>query len=145
MQLFPSSTRPAAGGSVAGTRRGVAVVEMAVVLPVLFMLIIGAIEFGRAVMVTNVLTTAAREGARAGVVPGSNNTEVTTNIHNMLTSAGLPASQATIVIKVNGTVANVSTAKTGDTVSVNVTMAYGDVAWLATPFILNKTDILGAE
>ena len=48
--------------------RGNAVVEMALILPILLLLVFGITEFGRAWMVVNVLTTAAREGARLAVV-----------------------------------------------------------------------------
>jgi Flp pilus assembly protein TadG len=48
--------------------RGNAVVEMALILPILMILMFGITEFGRAWMTVNVLTTAAREGARLAVV-----------------------------------------------------------------------------
>ena len=48
--------------------RGNAVVEMALILPILLLLVFGITEFGRAWMVVNILTTAAREGARLAVV-----------------------------------------------------------------------------
>ena len=53
------------------TRRAAAVVEFAVVAPVLFLLVFGMIEFGRMVMVQQVLTNASREGARVGILDGS--------------------------------------------------------------------------
>jgi Flp pilus assembly protein TadG len=46
--------------------RGAAMVEMAIALPVLIMLFLGMIDFGRAVFLYNNLTNAAREGARYG-------------------------------------------------------------------------------
>ena len=55
-------------GSLRAQVGGAATVEMAVVAPVLFMLILGSIEFGRSMQVTNVLTSAAREGARLSLV-----------------------------------------------------------------------------
>ncbi len=49
-------------------RRGAAVVEFAVVAPVFFLLVFGMIEFGRAIMVQQILTNASREGARVAVL-----------------------------------------------------------------------------
>jgi Flp pilus assembly protein TadG len=118
---------------------------MAVVAPLLFALILGAIEFGRAVMVTNVLTAACREGARAGVVPRSDNTEVLAAVNSMLTGSGIDASKATKEIRVNGTVADVSTAVGGDQVSVRVTIPYGDVTWLPTTLFISKTSTVGGQ
>ena len=49
-------------------QRGAAVVEFAIIFPVLVMLIFGVIDFGRAFFLRNNLVAAAREGARAGAV-----------------------------------------------------------------------------
>ncbi|MFZ3171746.1 MAG: TadE family protein [Carboxydocellales bacterium] len=51
-----------------GGERGQAMVEMALVLPVLILLIFGIVEFGRVFNAYLIVTNAAREGARAGVV-----------------------------------------------------------------------------
>lgn len=45
--------------------RGAAAVEMALVLPVLLMLLVGIVEFGQAYYTKIALTSAARDGARA--------------------------------------------------------------------------------
>jgi len=48
--------------------KGQALVEMAIILPLLVLLVMGIFEFGRAMYIKNTLTHAARAGARAGVV-----------------------------------------------------------------------------
>jgi Flp pilus assembly protein TadG len=48
--------------------RAAAVVEFAIIFPVLAMLIFGVIDFGRAFFLRNNLVAAAREGARVGAV-----------------------------------------------------------------------------
>jgi Flp pilus assembly protein TadG len=48
--------------------RGQAVIELALVLPLLLIVVFGITEFGRAWMTMNVLTSAAREGVRLAVV-----------------------------------------------------------------------------
>jgi Flp pilus assembly protein TadG len=48
--------------------RGAAAVEFALVLPVLLMIVLGAIDWGWYFYVRQVVTNAAREGARAGAV-----------------------------------------------------------------------------
>jgi hypothetical protein len=48
--------------------RGVALVEFAMVLPLLLVLVFGIIDFGRAFQTWITLTNAAREGARLGTV-----------------------------------------------------------------------------
>src|SRR3990172_3039118 len=47
-----------------GARRGAAVTEFAIVAPVFFLMVIGFLEFGRALMVQQVLINASRVGAR---------------------------------------------------------------------------------
>ncbi|MES3032393.1 MAG: TadE/TadG family type IV pilus assembly protein [Gemmatimonadota bacterium] len=49
-------------------RDGAAMVEFAIIAPLLFVLIFGIIDFGRAFFLYNNLTNAAREGARLGAV-----------------------------------------------------------------------------
>ena len=49
-------------------RRGATIVEFALVAPLLFLVVIGMVEFGRMVMVQQILTNASREGARQGIL-----------------------------------------------------------------------------
>jgi Flp pilus assembly protein TadG len=51
---------------IARSERGQALIEMAVVVTLLFFLVMGIVEFGRAFMVTSMITHAARDGARFG-------------------------------------------------------------------------------
>jgi Flp pilus assembly pilin Flp len=48
--------------------RGTAVVEFALVMPILFLLMLGIIDFGRALVYYNQLTQLASQGARAAAV-----------------------------------------------------------------------------
>lgn len=49
-------------------RRGQSLAEFALVLPVLLLLFMGILDFGRAVFAYNTLSNAAREGARVAIV-----------------------------------------------------------------------------
>lgn len=55
---------------------GAAMVEFALVAGLLFLLIFGIIDFGRALFLYNNLTNAAREGARVGAVDPNNTARV---------------------------------------------------------------------
>ena len=48
--------------------KGVAIVEMAIVLPLLIIIVFGIIEFGFIIYDKAMITNASREGARAGIV-----------------------------------------------------------------------------
>ena len=56
--------------SIARDQRGAAIVEAAIILPVVLLIMAGIFEIGRAYQTYQVLTNAAREGARAAVVSG---------------------------------------------------------------------------
>lgn len=51
--------------------RGQEIVEYALILPLFLLLTFGIIDFGRTVFAYNSISHAAREGARAGVVPSA--------------------------------------------------------------------------
>jgi len=70
-------------------RRGVAVVELAVVSPLLFALLFGIIEFGWLFTVQHTMVSAAREGARVGVLQGSTLEEVEAQIRAFLAPMNL--------------------------------------------------------
>ena len=122
-------------------RRAAAVVEFAVVAPLLFALVLGIIEFGRAMMVLELLNNAARAGCRAGVLSGSTNTDVNSAITTALTGSGVNSPSTTI--DVNGSQADVSTAQTGDTISVTVSVGADAVTWLPVPQFLGGKTLTG--
>jgi hypothetical protein len=70
--------------------KGNAVLEFALILPLLLLILFGITEFGRAIMTTNVLNSAAREGARlAAVSPLSDSLAVRTRIVEVLDAANV--------------------------------------------------------
>jgi Flp pilus assembly protein TadG len=68
---------------------GQALVEMALVLPVLILIVVAIFDFGRAVFAFNSISNAAREGARIGIVDQS------TGSSGALVAAEEAAKQAT--------------------------------------------------
>jgi Flp pilus assembly protein TadG len=83
---------------IAKSVTGQAMVEFALVAPLLLMLVIGVFEFGRAWNDYQVITEAARAGARAAVVADAGVTQdsVVATIRNALSRAGLNPSGANI-------------------------------------------------
>jgi Flp pilus assembly protein TadG len=63
-------------------RRGAAATEFAIVAPVFFLMIIGFIEVGRALMVQQVLINASRVGARMASTTGSTSSGVQTAVQD---------------------------------------------------------------
>lgn len=83
--------------SFARENRGQSVIEFALVLPLLLVLLFGITEFGRAWMTMNVLTSAAREGARLAVVTAPDEAAVTARVRDVCTSAGIDAASITSI------------------------------------------------
>src|SRR5947209_7591507 len=70
--------------------RGGAMVEMALLIPLFTMFVFGQIEASRAGMVAQLLTNAAREGARVAVLPDTtDSTAVTDRVNQVLAGSGL--------------------------------------------------------
>jgi Flp pilus assembly protein TadG len=77
------------------SRRGAVAVEAAFVLPLLLLLMFGVWEVGRLVQVNQLLTNAAREGARVAAGGYINGTGVTVSavqqaVRDYMTASGLP-------------------------------------------------------
>jgi len=99
-------------------------VEFALVLPIMLLILMGTVEFGRIMSVSQMLNSAAREGARAATLPGASNITVQDRVNQELASAGLPNG----IIEL--TPSDVTTANRNDPVTVRVTLPYSDIAWM---------------
>ena len=114
-------------------RRGAATVEFAIVAPIFFFVIlIPMIEFGRAMVVASAVASAAEVGCRQAVLAdiGNSNSKITTavtnNIRDVLGTQITPG----VTVQVNGAQADISTAVSGSSVSVTVSVPYDNVSWL---------------
>ena len=115
-------------------RCGAAVVEFALIAPVMILLTMGMMEMGRVVMVQQILVNASREGARLAVLPGATTAEVVNQVNQELISQTIPG--ATI----STTPADLSTAQAGTAVTVTVSVPAASVSWVPNPvFTVDKT------
>jgi Flp pilus assembly protein TadG len=73
-----------------GGQRGQALIETALTLPIVLVLSISIFEFGRALQVWQLLTNAAREGARVAILPGATDDTVRTRVLAYMNAGGLP-------------------------------------------------------
>lgn len=117
--------------TAARRRLGAAMVEFAVVAPVFFLVIIAMVEFGRMIMVQQVMTNATREGARRAVIEGATEQEVRTLVENYLTNTGVNG--ATVDV----TPSDLLTLGFGDDVRVEVAIPFNSVSWAGSPRFLD--------
>ena len=75
---------------------GQSLAEFAILLPVLMGVVVGIFEFGRAWNIDQVLTNAAREGARLAVIPTSSENDVIGAVEDRLADAALDPALANI-------------------------------------------------
>jgi Flp pilus assembly protein TadG len=115
-------------------RRGAAIVEFAVVVPVFFILVFGLVDIGRGFMVRALLANAARAGCRTGSLPSKANTDIQATINTTLNGQGIYGTSTAITV--NGNSVDAATAQTGDQVSVTLSVPVGNISWLPGTYYL---------
>ncbi len=100
--------------------RGQALLETALTLPLLLLVSVSIFEFGRAYQTWQVLTNAAREGARVAVLPNALADDVRARAVAYMTSGQLPdAGSATVDVDQNATISIGATTATASLVTVS--------------------------
>ena len=100
-------------------QRGTALIEMAFTLPLLLLISVGIIEFGRAFQTWQIVTNAAREGARVAVLPGYSDSMVTSRVQQYIQVGVLGPATPTIAIQRNVSVSYGTGTATGSKVTVS--------------------------
>lgn len=101
-------------------------VEFALLLPVFLMLVMGVIDIARAYSALQVVTNAAREGARTAIIPTTAPAAVTTTVNVYLTAGG---QTGCVTAGVNlGTAGNA-----GDTTTVTVSCNFNTLTGSLIP------------
>ena len=136
-----SQRRCACRQRFAGHRRGAVMLEFAFVLPLFLMLVLGIIEVGRLLMVTQLVTEASRAACRLAVLAGATATDVTNEATESLQAGGISSSAVTVTITgqtaVGGPIdqpINLATISEGCAVSVKVEVTFATVAWVTPTF-----------
>ena len=115
--------------SVQGSRRrfrserGAALIEAALTLPLLLLVCVGIIEFGRLYQTWQVMTNAAREGARIAVLPAPANSGVDSRVRQYLQMGGL-MSDSSVGVDVDPVNVSLGAAGTASGSTVTVTYPY---------------------
>jgi Flp pilus assembly protein TadG len=128
-----------------GSDRGTALIEAALTLPILLLVMVGIFEMGRMFQTWEVVSNAAREGARLAILPSTTTSTVSGAVHSYMTNGQLSnADSASVAVdKASSYVAN------GVTVSASLVtvdypfdfMVLGPVARLVQPSSTNGQSI----
>ena len=113
------------------SRRGATAVEIAIILPVFFTILIGAYDATRVNMLRHTAQAAAYEGARRGIIPGANVSEIEADCQFVAQSCGA----RNINIQVNPRSINNQTPE----IEVTVEIPLRQNTLIASPFFGNTT------
>ena len=119
-------------------RYGIAAVEFAVIAPIFFLMVVGILEFGRALMVQQVIVSAARVGARQAITLNATTAGVTTTVTGYADNAAVPG----VSVVVNP---SPDTAAAGDVITVTTTVNFDQVSWMPTPWFLGGKTLTSAS
>jgi Flp pilus assembly protein TadG len=135
--------------------KGQALIEMALVLLLLFVVVFGITEFGRYLFYWNTFNNAARAGVRQAVVlpdlvtddPNITGTSCVTCVKKILadslSSANITATTVTVTIYDKATGAPKSPAQNGDRVEVKVSWTFNILTGSLIPFFSGSRPIVG--
>jgi hypothetical protein len=112
-------------------RSAVAAVEMAFIVPVLALFMIGMFELSRGIMVRQILTGAARKGCRTGIVQAFGNADIVNDATNVMQDNGFTSAQfdpangvgainITVIDPYGNTLTDAMNAPSGSKISVQV-------------------------
>jgi Flp pilus assembly protein TadG len=120
--------------------RGIATIELALALVIVFPLLFGLIEYGWMFLKSQQIAAAARDGARIAATEGGTNALVNASIGQAMSEAGLANSGYSVVT----VPANVANAIPGTPVKVTVSVTYAGIALTSLPFVPTPTDLEGS-
>jgi Flp pilus assembly protein TadG len=108
-----------------GSERGQALVETGLILPIILLISVSIFEFGRMYQHIQVLTNAAREGARVSVLPASTQDDVKSRVNAYMQAGQLGNyASATISVDQGVTLAVGAGTATGSLVTVNYPFSF---------------------
>jgi Flp pilus assembly protein TadG len=108
--------------------RGQATVEFALILPLLLLLVLGIVEFGRAWNLAQIATDAVREGTRKCVLADNSvytSAWIEVDIKNMMARSGVPTAASTIEFTSPGAAAGAECENSDQPVTVTYRLPYG--------------------
>lgn len=106
-----------------------AVVEAALLFPLLLLIVLGLIEYGWAFLQAHEVTNAARSGARVGILPSATNSDVSAKVAEMMNNAQLGSSGYSITFAP----ADVSKVAAGQNVTITVNIPYSKMSLFGVP------------
>ena len=110
-------------------RTGAALVEFALVAPLMILFTMGLIDIGRMTMVKQLLVNASREGARQATLTEATSASVQAGVLQTLSNSGVTGS-------VTISPSSLTSASAGTTVTVTVSADANSVSWMGSSMFM---------
>ncbi len=106
-------------------QRGQGIVEIALVLPVFLLLVLGTIDLGRAVYTHTVLSNAVRDGCRVAIIDTNTTSQIIQKVVQSAVGVNLPPSNVTVS----------GTRTPGSTVTVSAFVVFSPITPVIQTFV----------
>jgi Flp pilus assembly protein TadG len=127
-------------------RRGAAAIELAAVLPPILGLLLGIWEVGRVIEIQQLLTNAAREGARQASTGTLTSAQVQQVVKDYLATNGVPTTNANVVVADITKPGTDPTAATYmDQFQITVYLPFSDVRWTLVSYFVDPAFQLSGQ
>lgn len=121
-------------------RCGAVALEAALMMPFFLLLLIGILEFGRALMILQITTNAAREAARISVIQGTTDELVTKIVSDYLSSADISATGQVVEIRDNtGSAVSIATIPSHAKITIFVSVPFQENSFGMTQWFVGET------
>jgi hypothetical protein len=120
------------------SERGQSLVEFALILPLFIIVLFGIMEFGKLWEISNLITSASREGARVAAISGSSQSQAVNAAQHVLSAANIEG--ATISVSGPNSASEVSV-----TVSLHYTPLTGSIIPGFDNFSISRSTIMRWE
>lgn len=118
-------------------RRGLELVEFALIVPLLMLILMGLLEYSWLFMKQHEIGRAARGGVRKAVLPFTTNDEVLAAVSDVMTVHGMAESGYTVTL----TPSDVTLPFPSDIVTVGVSVPYENITLMGLPFVPVPTNL----
>ncbi|WP_255768018.1 TadE/TadG family type IV pilus assembly protein [Pseudarthrobacter sulfonivorans] len=125
--------------------RGAVAVEFAILLPLLLMLVLGTIEFGRAYNARVTLTNAARDGVRVMAITTNNVVAAKTAAANAAASVSSSITPSNVTVEVctsASSCAPVTACNPKDQVTLTISYTLSTITGIAGPFKMKGLGVM---
>jgi hypothetical protein len=119
-------------------RPGAAVVELAFVAPVFFLLMFGLVELGRTLMVQHAVTEAARAGCREAILSTTINIEDADQAARQHMAAYMSGSNNSSSCRVEISPGDLSMVECGTEITAIVEVDCSEISWISPSYMKNR-------